>query len=137
MDQQTRAKQAQAFITALQAVENDDPAGIENLVALFADDAELTNPAIQREGGPRKGRGQIAEFWQNYRASFQEIHSQFYEVTINESAAGLFWHSTGTHVTGEPVSYDGVSLLSFDDAGSIQMFKGFYDSQQVTTKAAA
>ncbi len=131
--QQSREK-AESFIAALQRVENDEPASLEQIVELFAESAELTNPAIEREGDARKGREQIARFWENYKASFQEIRSEFFKVTANENSAGLFWRSTGSHVSGDPLSYEGVSLLDFDEQGKIVRFKGFYDSQEVAIK---
>ncbi len=136
MNQDQIKEQAQAFIAALQTLENNGSEGVDQIVDLFSNDAELTNPAIEREGAARVGRTQIAGFWQTYRTAFCEIRSEFFEVTLSEHAAGLFWRSTGAHVTGEPVSYEGVSLLNFNDDGKIVRFKGFYDSNQVTTKVS-
>jgi len=137
MDQHQIKVQAQTFIAALHGIENDEPASVDQIADLFAENAELTNPAIDREGSSRVGRAQIAGFWKSYRASFREIHSEFFEITASDRAAGLFWRSTGAHITGEPVAYEGVSLLDFDDSGKIVRFKGFYDSHQVVTKVAA
>ncbi len=135
MDQQTAQQTAERFINALHAIENGDQAGIDRIVDLFADDAQLSNPIIQRDGPPRAGREQIAAFWQNYRTTFKDIHSEFFDVTSSNRAAGLFWRSTGTHLTGSPIDYEGVSLLEFDDSGKIARFQGFFDSSKVVTKA--
>ena len=137
MDQQTARHTAEHFINALHSIENGDREGIGRIVALFADDAQLSNPIIQRDGAPRTGRDEIATFWENYRTTFKNIHSEFFDVTASERAAGLFWHSTGTHLTGSPIDYEGVSLLEFDDAGKIARFKGYFDSSKVATKVHA
>lgn len=135
MDQQTIRNIAERFIHELHAIEDGDSHGVNRIVDLFADDAQLSNPIIEREGAPRSGREQIAAFWQNYRTTFKDIHSEFSDVTASDRAAGLFWRSTGTHLTGSPVDYEGVSLLELDDRGKIARFKGYFDSNQITTKA--
>ena len=135
MDQQNVRLTAERFIHELHAIEDGDSEGIDRIVDLFADDAQLSNPIIERDGAPRSGREQIAAFWQNYRTTFKDIHSEFFDVTASERAAGLFWRSTGTHLTGSPVDYEGVSRLEFDDSGKIARFKGYFDSRQMTTSA--
>lgn len=134
MDQQQVNSIAQQFIAELHAIEEGDANGIERIVEMFADDARLSNPIIERDGNERSGREQIADFWRNYCTSFKEIHSDFFEVTASDHSAGLFWRSTGTDANGQPLTYEGVSLLTLDDAGKIQEFKGFFDSRQVTIK---
>jgi ketosteroid isomerase-like protein len=136
MDQQQARASADRFIDTLHGIEDGNAESIERMVDLFSDNAELSNPIIERTGGQRAGRSQVAAFWQNYRASFREIRSEFYDITSSERAAGLFWRSTGTLATGTPLAYDGVSLLEFDDSGKIARFKGYFDSSQVVTKAA-
>jgi ketosteroid isomerase-like protein len=99
---------------------------------MFADDAELTNPVMKRDGGARRGRGEIAEFWRQYVSAFGDIRSEFYDVTTSDHSAGLFWKSTGKSPAGEDLAYDGVSLLAFDDEGKIARFQGFFDSRQLS-----
>lgn len=136
MDQKQARASADRFIDTLHAIEGGDTTGIDRMVELFAENAELTNPIIERAGSPRSGRNQVATFWQNYRASFTDIQSEFYDITSSERAAGLFWRSTGTLATGAPLAYEGVSLLEFDDTGKIARFKGYFDSDQVVAKPA-
>ena len=136
MEQNNTRQGAERFIAELHSIEGGDADGIARIVELFADDAQLSNPIIEREGGPRAGREQIAAFWQNYRATFRDIHSEFFDVTSSDRAAGLFWRSTGTYLTGSPIDYEGVSLLEFDEGGKIARFKGFFDSSQIATRAS-
>ncbi len=129
------SESANHFIKELHDIEQGDDDAIDRITGLFTDNAELSNPMIQREGGPRAGRDQIREFWRDYRAAFEEIHSEFSNVTAGERSAGLFWRSTGTHANGEPVAYDGVSLLEFDESGKIARFKGYFDSREIEIPA--
>lgn len=126
---------ADRFITELHRIEDGDAAGVDRIVAMFADDAELTNPLIERGGGSRSGRDQIAKFWREYYSSFQNIQSEFFDVTASDHSVGLFWRSAGTNPTGQPLEYEGVSLLELDESGKITRFKGFFDSRQIAVPA--
>jgi ketosteroid isomerase-like protein len=137
MDQQQVKGIADRFITELHCIEDGDAAGVDRIVDMFADNAELSNPIIEREGSSRNGRNQIAEFWREYRTTFKNIHSEFFDVTASDHSAGLFWRSTGTSATGQPLTYEGVSLLVLDEAGKIARFKGYFDSRQTTMESHA
>lgn len=126
---------AQRFIKELHRLEDGDESAIESLAMMFVDNAKLSNPMLEHEGRERVGREEVAAFWRQYRKSFQEIHSDFLEVTVNPLAAGLFWRSRGTDMNGEPVDYNGVSLLMLNEAGHIQRFQGYFDSRQLERTA--
>lgn len=133
--QQTQ-ETAQRFIHALNHLEDQGAAALDELLDLFADDARLRNPMLQREQRELQGREDIADFWRQYRGAFGAIHSDFSEITANDHAAGLFWRSHGTDASGKPVAYDGVTLLRLDDSGRIADFQGYFDSREVVVNAA-
>lgn len=126
---------AQRFIGRLDRLEQGEPGAADELTALFADDAHLSNPIIEREGGERVGRDAIAAFWQAYRGNFGDIHSEFLDITAGEQSAGLFWRSEGAGRDGQPLAYEGVTLLQFDEGGRITRFKGYFDPDRVRLKA--
>lgn len=137
MDQQQVKNIAEHFISALHRVEEGDADGVDHLVDLFSDNAELTNPIIAREGERRMGHDEIAAFWHEYRSTLGDMHSEFFDVTASDHSAGLFWRTTGTNAAGQPLEYEGVSLLMLDDTGKIAAFKGYFDSRQLTFPATA
>lgn len=137
MDPQQAQTIAHRFIDELHRLEHGDQAGVDGLVSLFADDAELTNPILERNGSARQGRQAIADFWREYRGAFGEIESEFFDVIASDHSAGLFWRSTGTGPNGEPLNYEGVSLLAFDDSGKIARFQGFFDTGKLTFRHTA
>lgn len=134
MDQQQARTIADRFIGELHRLEQGDAASADSLTQMFAPDAELANPLIEREGSCRRGHDQIFAFWRQYATTLGDIHSDFFDVTTNEHSAGLFWRSSGTGPSGEPLKYEGVSLLVFDNAGKIVRFQGFFDTRQMTFK---
>jgi ketosteroid isomerase-like protein len=126
---------ARRFIAALHALEDGDERAAEGIAALFADDARLTNAALQLHGHEQRGAAGIREFWVNYRRALGRARSEFHHVMSDGSAAGLFWTTSGTYPDGAPLQYDGVSLLEFDDRGRIVRFQGYYDTRQLTREA--
>ncbi len=131
MNQEQTRSQAHQFISQLQRLEDGDAGALDRLLDLFAEDAHLSNPIIEREGRERVGREDIAAFWRTYRATFGSVHSEFFDITSSERCAGLFWRSAGTGPLGYPLEYEGVTLLEFDESGKIARFRGYFDSEKV------
>lgn len=131
MDAKQANTLAQQFIDALHALEQGDEEAVTGLVALYNDDARLTNAALKLAGKERHGQDGAREFWTEYRRTFKDIYSDFAQVMTNEEAAGLFWTAKGQGMDGEPIEYDGVTLLMFDQDGKIKQFRGYYDTRSL------
>jgi ketosteroid isomerase-like protein len=131
MNQEQTKSAAQQFISQLHRLEDGDASAADQLASLFAQDAALSNPLLEQQGRERVGRDDIAGFWREYRSSFGHVHSDFGNVTANDHSAGLFWHSSCTGPNGQPVEYDGVTLLTFDDDGKILRMRGYFDRDKV------
>ncbi|MCU0491287.1 MAG: nuclear transport factor 2 family protein [Chloroflexaceae bacterium] len=132
MTEQQSHELAQQFIAALHTLEQGGPEDVDAIVALFHPEARLTNAAMKLVGEERTGEEGVREFWVQYRRMFGEIFSEFYQVTANQEAAGLFWTTKGTDNEGKPMEYDGVSLLVFGEDGKIKLFRGYYDTRQLS-----
>jgi ketosteroid isomerase-like protein len=121
---------AQQFIDALHRLERGQETDVDGLVALFGADAELINPILKLDDRQHAGQESIRQFWIAYRRAVGQASSEFYQVTTNDQAAGLFWTTKGTATDGQAMAYDGVSLLVFDDAGKIVRFRAYYDTRE-------
>jgi len=97
---------------------------VEPLVALFSEDAEFGN-LIQSQ--PLQGKAAIRMYWQEYLATFGQVHSEFEHVVEGEKLTVLEWTSTGTLPSGKPMSYRGVSILEFQGE-QVQRFRTYFDS---------
>lgn len=137
MDQQQSHQRAQQFIDALHTLEQGGPDDVDAIVALFSDDARLINAALKLAGEERTGQEGARTFWREYRRTFGEARSEFFQITANDESAGLFWTTKGTGNDGQPMEYDGVSLLVFDDAGQIKLFRGYYDTRELGREVGA
>lgn len=98
---------------------------LDVFVAVFADDVELVRPETQQHLDGVPG---ARAFWQQYLATFDQISSDFSRV-VDGQVGVLEWTSTGRLARGTPITYAGVSLLDFDDAGKVSRFATYFDTQ--------
>jgi ketosteroid isomerase-like protein len=119
-DNDIRQDVTREFVAALRAAEQKGD--VEDLVALFSDDAELF-----RLDGAGTRRGEAQEFWQRYVDQFKEISTQFTYVVEGDGDAGLEWQSTGTLANGRDIDYVGSTFLTFED-GKILGVRTYYDT---------
>ena len=92
--------------------------------ALFADDA-----VTQRFDARGERRGEVEQFWQEYRAQFQSISTTFYDVVEGGDRVALEWTSDATLTDGRPLQYRGVTVLDLD-GDTITKLSTYYDSAQ-------
>ncbi len=112
---------AKTFIDALRELE--ERGDTERLIALYREDAETRNPT---DAEPHEGIDGARDFWTKYRESFEDVHSDFHAVVENDGCVILEWTTTGTSSRGNPVQYDGVSVVEYDDGG-IRRFRAYFD----------
>ncbi len=139
--QQQQEKQIQTlaenFITALHELEAGSDEEADQIAMLYAEDATLTNAALELGNKKIEGRDAVMRFWVEYKAELGQAHSKFHHITTSDHAAGLFWTTEGQSPQGEAIHYHGVSLLQYDEMGLIKFFRGYYDTRELTVKAAA
>jgi ketosteroid isomerase-like protein len=117
----------QTFIAALDRLEREGD--VDGIARLFAPDAELWNPRLST---PARGADGARRFWQEYRAAFATIHSQFRSVIETPTQAALEWESSGEmRVDGHPFRYRGVSVLEWSD-DVIRRFAAYFDPAPLT-----
>ena len=75
----------------------------------------------------------MREFWTSYRGTFGQMKSEFRNVFATEEGAALEWTTTGTS-NGDSVSYDGVSILEFED-GQVRRFMAYFDTRDLTPRS--
>lgn len=113
------------FIEGLQHLERTgDPAP---LLTTYADDSETSNVVTDRIYQGRQGAG---EFWNRYRGAFGEVRSSFRNVIVADDHAALEWQTKGSDPDGDPIHYDGVSILELSgtgDTAKITRFRAFFD----------
>ncbi len=117
-------QRTQHFIDALRQLETTSDA--QPIAALFADDADLSNPMVKHDA---EGKAGAHAFWTRYRASFETISSEFKNIVEQGDVALLEWVSEGT-IRGKAIRYGGVTVLEFGQAG-IAAFRSYFDTAQL------
>jgi steroid delta-isomerase-like uncharacterized protein len=115
------ATEVQQFIEALEQVESSRQ--YDAMVALFAEDSKLGNVLVPDHFHGQDG---ASRFWQDYRSSFGEIRSEFHNRVESENQAALEWVAQGTGTHGQPVRYQGITVLTFE-GGKISRFMSYFD----------
>jgi limonene-1,2-epoxide hydrolase len=119
---------AQRFVAALQQLEGG--AGADALGKLYAAGAKVGNTAVATVyDGPDGAR----EFWSSYRASFETIESAFRHVVADGEVVALEWSSRGRLRDGQPIEYEGVTILEVRD-GEISRSTAYFDPRQIAVK---
>jgi ketosteroid isomerase-like protein len=129
MDDTTiRDERARTFATALQTFERDGDASA--LARLFAPDA-----VTERLDGRAGRRGEVEQFWQEYRSQFDRIDTTFSAVVEGGDRFALEWVSDATLTGGRPVTYSGVTVIDLD-GDAITRLRTYYDSAAFTAPTA-
>jgi limonene-1,2-epoxide hydrolase len=109
------------FIKALGELESArDASGLE---AIFSDDSDLGNVIVPEKFHGREG---TKAFWTKYRDTFHEIRSTFRNRIISDGRAALEWTTEAAGVDGQPIHYEGVSILEFE-GDKIKRFRAYFD----------
>src|SRR3954468_2702454 len=117
-----------SFASGLQTFEKDGDAAA--FAAQFTDDA-----VTQRLDARGERRGEVEQFWQEYRAQFDSISTTFYDVVEGGDRVALEWTSEATLTDGRPITYRGVTVINLD-GNKVSKLRTYYDSAQFTTSSA-
>ncbi len=111
------------FAEALHRLEDDGD--LEAFLSVFSEDVELLRPETRQQLDGTTG---ARSFWTQYLETFDHVSSEFTRVVDGEVGV-LEWTATGRLADGAEISYAGVSILDFDDAGKVSRFATYFDTQ--------
>ena len=114
-------ERAQRFVQALTRLE--ESGDVEPLLALFAEDAQVSNVVALRTFRGREGARQ---FWTEYKRILRGVRSTFRNLIEAGDRVALEWESRGTAASGVAVDYEGVSILEWDGE-HISRFYAYFD----------
>jgi ketosteroid isomerase-like protein len=114
-------ERARRFVDALARLEEHGE--VEALLALFSEDARVSNVASRRTFHGREGARQ---FWREYKGMLRQVKSTFRNLIESGDRVALEWESRGTAHNGAAVDYEGVSILEWDGE-HISRFYAYFD----------
>jgi limonene-1,2-epoxide hydrolase len=106
---------------------------VEHLLALFADDAEVTMAP-----GTFRGKTAIRKFFEWETRMAPVATSKDAGVGLVVAGRSVVWEcQVSETVQGVPYTTDAVRILDFDDAGLIRRYRSYYDKLDVMEKIAS
>jgi ketosteroid isomerase-like protein len=112
------------FVAALHRFEQDDDPG--ELLGQFTADATVSRLDARGE------RTDLAEFWREYRRSFEKLSTTFVDAVEGDDQAALEWTTAATLPGGKPVEYSGVTVLDLAPEAVARM-RTYYDTAVFVT----
>jgi len=116
---------ARRFIDALWALEESND--LDGIVATYAEGCLVGNVVSPRTFEGKEG---AREFWTIYRSTLGDVKSEFRNVITTDDRAALEWTTKGTGPQGQPVDYDGVSILEVE-GDAITRFWAYFDPSKL------
>ncbi|QSQ21610.1 nuclear transport factor 2 family protein [Pyxidicoccus parkwayensis] len=114
-------ERAQRFVDALKRLE--EHGDVEGIVALFSDDAQVSNVASSRVFSGQDG---ARTFWREYKGTLGQVQSTFRNMIEAGDRVALEWETQGTANNGAAVAYEGVSIIEWD-GDRIRRFYAYFD----------
>lgn len=118
---------ARRFMDALCRIEQTGE--VDELASLFDEGASLRRISQRREF---RGRAGAREFFREYLHAFETIDTEFQHVASGPGLAVLEWRSRGRLKHGEPIDYEGVSIVESNGEGRVVSFRTYYDASALT-----
>jgi ketosteroid isomerase-like protein len=119
-------KRADTFMKGLQDYERTKD--LDAFVQLFAEDCEVSNVSSPHRFAGRDGARQ---FWREYLGVLGDIRSTFRNAIESGDRVALEWESEGQAATGAPISYEGVSILEYDENDKVKRFYAYFDPHRL------
>jgi ketosteroid isomerase-like protein len=113
-------ERAQRFVDALTKLEQSGE--LEPLLALFAEDAQVSNAASTRVFTGLDG---ARLFWTEYKGVLARVKSTFRNMIESADRVALEWETQGTAQNGAAVNYEGVSILEWREDRIIRFYAYF------------
>lgn len=110
---------SEKFVEALHELEADR--NVEKIASLFADDAKINNVVTIENSHDLNPK----DFWTKYRDNFGEVNSEFSNKIYGENNSALEWTTTGTNTDGGEITYEGVSIMEFENDKISRFFAYF------------
>jgi steroid delta-isomerase-like uncharacterized protein len=116
--------------TALAYFQAIGRADADSFAALFSADAHFEDPVA----GPAPaliGEEGVRRFHKGLRRAWQSLRMDVDDVFVRGSRAAVRWHATGLSTTGKDIDFEGINIVTFDEAGRISRLEGYWDFEGV------
>ena len=110
------------FVEALRKLEAERD--VDLIAAMYADGAEIGNVVAPEKFHGTEG---AREFWTKYRDTFGEVKSEFKNIFAGEGRGATEWTTKGTSAKGDPIEYDGASIMEIE-GDKLTRFQAYFNA---------
>lgn len=108
------------YFAASRSTENKE----EQMVSFFAEDTVSYDPV----GGPAlEGHAGLLQYFQAVASLFEQVGLTEEFVTIADKEAAVKWKGRGVGKNGCEVTFEGIDMFEFNDAGKIQSMRAYWN----------
>ena len=100
-------------------------------VNTFAEDAISYDPV---GAPPIEGHQKLGEFFQSITAGFKEVGLTEDDVFIAANQAAVKWTGTGISKKGNKVRFEGIDVITLNEAGKIQTLHGYWNPAEMVAQ---
>ena len=95
---------------------------LDDILAHYSDDVEITTPMIKLaagiESGSLKGKENVKEYWKKALQKIPDLHFELYEVTSGINSVALFYKSV--------MNKKAIEVMFFNDQGKVNKMYALY-----------
>ena len=107
---------------ANQWIESWNSHDLDDILAHYSDDVEITTPMIKLaagiESGSLKGKENVKEYWKKALQKIPDLHFELYEVTSGINSVALFYKSV--------MNKKAIEVMFFNDQGKVNKMYALY-----------
>ena len=100
-------------------------------VNTFAEDAISYDPV---GAPPIEGHQKLGEFFQSITAAFKEVGLTEDDVFIAANQVAVKWTGTGISKKGNKVRFEGIDVITLNEAGKIQTLHGYWNPAEMAAQ---
>ena len=128
MEKLTVEQAVKAYFKALRAMD------VEAWVGTFAADAVSHDPV---GSPPLEGHGALRAFLSGVLGLFERVGLQEDRVFIAGNEAAVKWTGQGRGKNGREVRFEGIDVMTVNEAGKIQTVRAYWDAGEVIAQVTA
>lgn len=119
------AKAVKEYFAALRAMDQ------RAWVNTFAEDGVSYDPVGAL---PINGHEKLGEFFQTITSAFKQVGLTENDVFIAGNSAAVKWTGTGTSKQGRPVHFEGIDVLTINEAGKIETLHAYWNPAEMVAQ---
>jgi steroid Delta-isomerase len=137
VSESSKIKRGYIMTTAtIPSVVNDYAAAINSLdIDSYANNFAPNATAYEPVGSPAyEGHSNVRQFFEATASLFASINFRWTFVHVVDNEVVSKWQAEGVGKNGQSVTFEGIDLMTLNEAGKIQSLRAYWDAQAMVAK---